>query len=297
MSAALEFPVRRILFCTSPACGVAVIRPIRRPMNIQPFEAVPERRLARKSKEECTPSAVNTRSHDRAYRRLARESKAAKTSLRILLLALGLLAVSGCSSIPKIALGKKNPPASAMPSNVRGVFQYSAVSGLASNKMPTRVYLFPPLRSDASGKPVEPLKPVIDADGQITGWRTASGSADALLRIMSKRLGQLGYEVVDFSAVVNAMQPYSVLMVSSFYTPVATLKDVPEGGFDRGQTVMIKASVFDLNLDPKTKVDLLKVDGVLNYASGNPPGSPLDRAFQETMRWFGDNVEGSALLE
>jgi hypothetical protein len=60
---------------------------------------------------------------------------------------------------------------------------------------------------------------------------------------------------------------------------------------------MIKASVFDLNLDPRTKIDLLKVDGLMNYASTNPPERPLERAFEETMRWFGDNVEGSVLLE
>lgn len=208
-----------------------------------------------------------------------------------------LLALPACSYMPIGKIGKKDPPAAANPSKIRGVFQYSALSGLASNKIPTRIYLFPPLRSDAKGKPVESLKPMQDADGQITGWRPSGGSADALLRTMSKRLTQMGYEVVDFQTVVNATQPYSILMVSGFYTPAVTIKDAEEGGLDRSQTVMIKASVFDLNLAPNTKIDLLKVDGLMNYASANPPDRPLERAFEETMRWFGDNVEGSVLME
>jgi hypothetical protein len=204
-----------------------------------------------------------------------------------------LLAGVSCST--SILTGKRKTSAAAA-EKPAAVFQYSAVAGLASNEIPTRVYLFPPLRSDAKGSPVESLKPVLDAGGEIIDWRASSGSADALLRKMSGRLSQIGYQVVDFKTVVNAPKPYSILIVSSFYTSEAVIKDAPAGDYDRSQSVMIKASVFDVDLDPRHKIDLLKVDGLMNYASGKPPARPLERCFEETMRWFGDNVQGSALL-
>lgn len=216
------------------------------------------------------------------------------SALRIVLMtAVCVLAGGSCSMM---RLGKQPVSSAPAPGKPVAVFQYSAVAGLANNKTPSKVYLFPPLRSDAKGNPVEPLKPVLGPEGEIIDWQASSGSSAALLRLMSQRLRALGFEVVDFKTVVNAKTPHSILIVSGFYSSEAVIKDAAEGAYDRSQTVMLKASVFDLNLDPKTKIDLLKVDGLMNYAAAKPPARPVERAFEETMRWFGDNVQGSVLL-
>lgn len=214
--------------------------------------------------------------------------------LRIfLMIAVCVLAGNSCSMMQR---GKKPVSNASVPGKPIAVFQYTAVAGMADNKTPSQVYLFPPLRSDAKGNPVEPLKPVLNAQGEITEWQASSGSSAALKRTMSRHLREIGFEVVDFKTVVEAKTPYSILIVSGFYSSEAVIKDAAEGSYDRSQTVMIKASVFGLNLDPKHKIDLLKVDGLMNYAAGNPPARPVERAFEETMRWFGDNVQGSVLL-
>jgi hypothetical protein len=35
---------------------------------------------------------------------------------------------------------------------------------------------------------------------------------------------------------------------------------------------------------------------LLNYSAANKPARTLDRAFQESLRWFGDNVEGFIIV-
>lgn len=207
-----------------------------------------------------------------------------------------VIAVCGLAGNSCSMMGRGKKPVSKTSGKPVAVFQYTAVGGMANNKTPSQVYLFPPLRSDAKGNPLEPLKPVLGPNGEIINWQASSSSSAALLKSMSQHLRQIGFEVVDFNTVVQAKTPYSILIVSGFYSSEAMIKDAAEGSFDRSQTVMIKASVFGLDLDPKHKIDLLKVDGLMNYAASNPPARPVERAFEETIRWFGDNVHGSVLL-
>ncbi len=215
------------------------------------------------------------------------------TALRVaLMVSVCLLAGSSCSVMQR---GKRQVSTVAVEKPV-AAFQYAAIAGETGNRILAQAYVFPPLRSDAKGNPVESLKPVFDADGRISGWQTSSKSAAALQRVVAERLRVLGYEIVDFKSVVNATEPYSILIVSSFHSSEAVIKDAPAGSYDRSQSVMIKGSVFGLDLDPGKKIDLFKVDGLMNYAAANPPASPQQRAYAEAMRWFGDNVQGSMLL-
>lgn len=192
---------------------------------------------------------------------------------------------------------KQSVPAAA-PAKPASVLIYKATCVLPSNKIPTKVFLFPPLRSDAKGNPVETLKPVQDSEGNIIDWRSSgSGSSKPLQQVIAKELRKMGYEIIDFQTVVNARVPYSILIVSSFYTSENLNEDSAKNGLDRNQTVMIKGGVFDVDLDPQRKIDLLKVDGRLNYSSGNKPSQTLVRTFQESLRWLGDNVEGFLIVD
>jgi hypothetical protein len=221
-----------------------------------------------------------------------------QSTMGFLLALLWLVAGISCSSLNALKPSgfKKATDVAVASELVSPVLMYKATSGLASNKMPTKVFLFPPLRSDAKGNPVEALKPVQDSDGNIIDWRTSGSSTpQALQQIIATELRQQGYQVVDFKTVVSIRVPYSILVVSSFYTPETIVVDPPKG-LDRSQTVMIKGSVFGVDLDPRGKIDLLKVDGLLNYSAANKPARTLDRAFQESLRWFGDNVEGFIIV-
>lgn len=192
----------------------------------------------------------------------------------------------------------KNSALAVSPTKPVSVLMYKATCSLPSHKIPTKVFLFPPLRSDTRGNPVEALKPIQDSEGNIVAWRcSGSSSVQALQQGIAKEFQKMGYEIIDFQAVVNTRVPYSTLIVSSFYTSETIIEHPAKNGLNRNQTVMIKGSVFDVDLDPRDKIDLLKVDGLLNYSSENKPPQTALRAFQESLRWLGDNVEGFSIVD
>ncbi len=203
----------------------------------------------------------------------------------ILSLALPLLSCSSCVS-------RAPTPVAA-----RVTFGYKALSAMQAKDTPSFVYVFPPLRSSQGGRPIEKLIPVTSASGAMEEWKTSSALSMNLKRKISSQLTTRGYRVVTFEELLAVRIPYSVIVVSSFYTRPYDVKNEAGEVTDTATLVMIKASLFDANLDPKTKKDIITVDGLTKVPAGKEFPGVVDRTIRESFGWFADNANGTTLLD
>ncbi|MEY3394713.1 MAG: hypothetical protein RL346_949 [Verrucomicrobiota bacterium] len=179
----------------------------------------------------------------------------------------------------------------------RVIFSYEALAALQPRDIPAYVYVFPPLRSNKDGKPIETLTTVSSSSGAVVDWKTSSPQSMSLKAKIESRLSQIGYETVSFADLVSVKRPYSVVVISTFYTLPYDVKNDAGEITDRATLVLIKGALFDGNLDPKTKKDIIKVDGVTKIPVGRNLPDPVTHTVEQAFSWFADNSSGLMVTE
>jgi hypothetical protein len=202
-----------------------------------------------------------------------------------LLLTTALLQVS-CS------MGGKPPEAVK-----HATFSYEATAAMEPKDIPSLVYVFPPLRSNSSGKPIEQLIPVPAPTGGVAEWKTSSATSMALKKNIEADLRMKGYEMMSFGDLLSVKSSYSVLVISTFYTLPYDVKNDAGEVTDHANLVLIKGALFDGNLDPKTKKDIIKVDGLTKVPVGKEFLDPVSRTVKQAYAWLADNSTGGILLD
>jgi hypothetical protein len=163
--------------------------------------------------------------------------------------------------------------------------------------LPKYVYVFPPLLSNMNGKPVEKLIAVESTNGGISDWRTTSPESVHLRKKISSVLQYQGYEVVSFEDLTSVKRPYSVLVVSTFYTNLTPVRNQQGELLHQASLTLVKGSLFDEKLDPKSKKEIIQVNGSLKIPAGKKFLYPIEKSMSETFSWFGDNCSGSKILD
>lgn len=179
----------------------------------------------------------------------------------------------------------------------RVVFAYDSLSAMEKTDLPKYVYVFPPLLSNMNGKPVEKLIAVESTNGGISDWRTTSPESVHLRKKISSVLQYQGYEVVSFEDLTSVKRPYSVLVVSTFYTNLTPVRNQQGELLHQASLTLVKGSLFDEKLDPKSKKEIIQVNGSLKIPAGKKFLYPIEKSMSETFSWFGDNCSGSKILD
>lgn len=179
----------------------------------------------------------------------------------------------------------------------RVTFSYEALAAMQPSDIPSFVYVFPPLRSNSGGKPIEKLMPVTSPEGGVTEWKTSSAQSMALKRKIEADLKTGGYETISFEDLLTVKRSYAVLVISTFYTLPYDVKNEAGEVTDKATLVLVKGALFDGNLDPKTKKDIIKVDGVTKVPVGKEFPDPVTRTLEKAYSWFADNSTGVILLD
>lgn len=179
----------------------------------------------------------------------------------------------------------------------RVTFSYEALASMQPRDIPSFVYVFPPLRSNSSGKAIEQLVPVKSPEGGVSEWKTSSAQSMALKKKIEADLRKGGYETISFGDLLTVQQSYAVLVISTFYTLPYDVKNEAGEVANKATLVLIKGALFDGNLDPKTKKDIIKVDGVTKVPAGKEFPDPVTRTIEQAYAWFADNSTGLILLD
>ncbi len=177
------------------------------------------------------------------------------------------------------------------------VFSYEALSAMDRNEIPRYVYVFPPLKSNVNGKPIEKMVAIPSFRGGIKDWKTTSSFSINLRDIISASLMYHGYEVVTFEDLLSVKKPYSVLTVSTFYSLPVKAKNKEGALTDEVTLVLVKGALFDENLDPKSKKEIIQVNGSLKIPLEKKFPNALEKAIKETFSWFGDHCTGMKYLD
>ena len=179
----------------------------------------------------------------------------------------------------------------------RVTFSYEALASMQPRDIPSFVYVFPPLRNNSSGKAIEQLVPVKSPEGGVSEWKTSSAQSMALKKKIEADLRKGGYETISFGDLLTVQQSYAVLVISTFYTLPYDVKNEAGEVANKATLVLIKGALFDGNLDPKTKKDIIKVDGVTKVPAGKEFPDPVTRTIEQAYAWFADNSTGHILLD
>ena len=158
-------------------------------------------------------------------------------------------------------------------------------------------YLFPAIRMSKTGNPIEKMTSSKGANGVIEKWNAASASSSAMSRKVERSFRSDGYNLLTFPELLARSQPYSVLVVSTFYTSSLPLKDAKEGGPDRTVTIKIKGALFGLDLDPAKSqaVGTVLCTGFYSSKKDNVQ-KVTDKLLDEAVRNLGKKFNGSGVL-
>ena len=172
-----------------------------------------------------------------------------------------------------------------------------AESGPGASKMFYSAYLFPSLRMSKNGSPIEKMTPLQGAGGGIEGWKTGSARSSAMSRRVEKWFRRDGYDLISFAQLLERSEPYSVLVVSTFYTDPSPIKNPVEGGPDHTVTVKVKGVLFGLDLDPAKSLPVGTVLCTGFYsAEKDDVKEVMGKLFAEAARNLGDQFEGFGKL-
>ena len=144
---------------------------------------------------------------------------------------------------------------------------------------------------------MEKLQPIMSEDGGVADWKTSSSRSMSLRKKISTQLAMKGYRTISFKELVDLGVPQSALVVSTFYTLPYDVKGEADEVTDKATLVLIKTAVFDENLDPKSKKDVINVDGLTKVTIGKEFPDPVTRSVKEAFGWFADNSSGTILLD
>jgi len=168
---------------------------------------------------------------------------------------------------------------------------------LSAGSIPGKLFVFPPLRSNSKGIPIENLTAVIDSDGNTTDWQATTARSNQLRKSLENGLSSNGYDIISFGELLDTTEPYSVMVVSSFYSDPEVVEGNDTKDEIRACIVMLKGSVFGLDLNPSKKQDLVKIDGLSRYPSATAPSDPVGLSIKELLRKIGENENGYIYLK
>jgi len=204
-----------------------------------------------------------------------------KTTVKLIMTtlcgALMIQMIAGCAGSSR----KSKAPSDASSSSSVS-YKMIAQPGAGASKMYYYAYLFPSIRMSKKGSPLEKMTPVKGAGGALTGWKAGSARSSAMNYLVKKSFRSQGPELITFSQLLARSQPYSVMVVSTFYTDPSPIKDRVAGGPDQMVTVKVKGVLFGLDLDP---------------AKAQPVGTVLCTGFYSSEKHAAKEVTGKLLAE
>ena len=128
-------------------------------------------------------------------------------------------------------------------------------------ELPTRAYVFPALRLDASGQVMDQLS---HRQGPAAGllWHSTAPLGSELQMILEKQLQSKGFELVSFDALANGMGSHSVLVFNPYYKEAEPSRYNKAADPDASwvNIIRIEGATYPEDLDPNAKLKVLNLE-------------------------------------
>jgi hypothetical protein len=154
-----------------------------------------------------------------------------------------LVAVGGCRSSKGEVINqpiKKSKPVKLERNQVRVKVDAHFFSD--SPDIPISVYVFPPLRVDQNGTPVDEYQPIRDRKESLVGWKSLAPFSESIKGLTESFFEDRGFRVISFSDLLHAKKDHSFLVVMPYYSAAIT----PLGSSEDGNPLPLASFLFSL---------------------------------------------------
>ncbi|MDQ8196035.1 hypothetical protein QEH59_16485 [Coraliomargarita sp. SDUM461004] len=161
-------------------------------------------------------------------------------------------------------------------------------------EIPSQVYVFPALRLDSQGQPIDVLSYRVDDTGALK-WNSAAPLGAELKTIVEKRLAQIGFQVLPFTALTESSKDHSVTVFNLYYREASPSSDNPGADPELTWTTFarVSAATFPQDLDPNRKLDLINQEVVTLFNGREKEASVVKRSSEYLLDFIGASRDWS----
>jgi hypothetical protein len=125
-------------------------------------------------------------------------------------------------------------------------------------QVPQTAYVFPALRLNSQGQPIDQLAYRV-LDDESLDWYSAAPLGAELKTIVEKKLTKLGFRSISFKELTDSSADHSVLVFNLYYAEARGSQDNPKADPDESWTTFtrITAATFPKDLNAAGKRDLM----------------------------------------
>jgi hypothetical protein len=127
--------------------------------------------------------------------------------------------------------------------------------------LPRQAYVFPALRIDPGGRPMDVLKHRMGADGSLV-WDSPAPRAAEVKSVVEQALRKRGFSIVGFQALSGASGGHGVLVVNPYFTPRLGVED--QESIER-VFVRLTGSTFPEDMNPSGKIDRFNQEAIVFF--------------------------------
>jgi hypothetical protein len=214
--------------------------------------------------------------------------------MRIFLcLVLPLFLLSGCFKTSET----ESPPVVAPTLNLQGwkfLAKIQATYASDSSSVPTNVYVFPALRLNGNGQPIDVLSHRMDDSGALQ-WFSPAPRAGEIQSVIEKKLTTKGFRVISFQDLLNFPKSHSVLVFNPYFTEARWSDGNADKGVPEGWSTFtrVTASTYPMDLNPAEKRDIIQQELVSLFKEQSNAPDVVKRSLVYSIDHIGQNREWS----
>ena len=170
----------------------------------------------------------------------------------------------------------------------------SATFAKGQTQVPKKAYVFPALRLNAQGQPIDQLDYRV-LDDESLDWYSAAPRGSELKVIVEQKLTTLGFRSISFKELTSLSADHSVLVFNLYYAEARASQDNPKADPDESWTTFsrITAATFPRDLNPAAKRDLMNQELVTLFNGKERGVDVIKRSQAYLLNYIGKNRQWS----
>lgn len=153
--------------------------------------------------------------------------------------------------------------------------------------VPAKVYVFPPMRIDPNGRPLEALQHRITTTGVLI-WDSPTPRAAEVKSVVEQALRKHGFLIVEFEALTTASRSQEVLVVNPYFTKRLNVKDTESVG---RIFVRLTGSTFPDDMNPAGKIDRFNQEAIVFFDRSLGGLDVVKRVLSNLVKNIGRNLQ------
>jgi hypothetical protein len=155
-------------------------------------------------------------------------------------------------------------------------------------EVPKRVYVFPALRLNTNGQPIDQLSPRQMTDGALQ-WYSQAPLGSQLKVVVENKLSKEGFRPISFQEMMDYPEGHSILVFNLYYAETSASKDNPTADPDSSWTTFtrITAATFPQDLNPQAKRDIMNQEVVTLFNDREKGAGVIKRSANYLLDYMG----------